>query len=208
MSTPAQVLGQVAALHPLLPALKKQQLQVREVQLPQGIQALYVSSQGSCQLFPKDQDTIFLSSLELDQLWERSLLVHEGFHALDDFQGPGPSVGHLESECRAWVGQAAYLDQELQSSSRQWPVLRDQLERLGHLERAALALALALVPGAGSGLPDYLRETLPSDSGIDSMLLNPKENLPGLLGLIYLSRPEAQVPVDGIAGEFLPSRAG
>ena len=204
MLLPKEIFSQVPALKKLLPPLEHGHLKVRQAELPEGIQALYVSAAGANRLFPETQDTIFLSSLESDGLWERSLLVHEGDHALDDFEGPPPSIGHLRSEVRAWVGQAAYLDQQLQHRPEDWPGLHLRLEQLGNLERGALALALAQVPGAASGLPQYLQQSLEPRSGLEQLLQDPVSNLSGLLGLIYFSRPETQIPVDGLADRFSP----
>lgn len=196
----------VQALKPLVREMQEGRLSVSTRQLPPGMKAVYAPSPGTVPGHAEVQDEVVLSDREewsRPGLWQRSIMVHEGYHARDDMEGtPKP---HLESEAKAWTGQAAYLIEELgQAGEDAWESLFADLSKLSNLERMSLAISAANVKCSGAcsatqdRLKDGLVETLTSFTGVESALKTPEASLPQALWLIYGTSRETKVNWDGI----------
>ena len=210
-STVSKVLGTVPRLKPIAERVASGAVKVEQRDLESGIHALYVSTPGTFAESPELHNIVLLNSddsWDLDEsLYDRSVLVHEGYHALDDLELAGQSTGYLDAECRAWKGQAAYLAEELaRTESTPDPLVKEMVAGgMGDLEKIAMALALRAAPVTAGALPvastleERLLGSLENATGVEELFEEPEKSLKGSLAFIYFTPPEATFELDGIA---------
>ena len=202
----ASTYDKVPLLSPLARVIREGRLGVSIKNLPAGMKAVYAPGKESVPGHPEVEDEIVLSDQEQwddPGLWERSIMVHEGYHALDDLKGV--PIPHLQSEATAWTGQAAYLIDELsQADEEAWGKLNQDLAVLTELERMSLAISTANVrcpkdlSPTRTRLQNGLLASIKSLTNVQSALAQPDIFLPRALWLIYGTSPDKLVPWDGI----------
>lgn len=107
------ILNQVPKLRPIAEKVAAGDIRVEQRKLPDGVQALYVPTAGNFKQEPSIEDAILINDRPGwdpdNSIYQRSILVHEAYHGLDDLNLAGHSTGHLESEVRASTGQPPTL---------------------------------------------------------------------------------------------------
>ena len=140
-------------------------------------------------------------------LFQRSILVHEAYHAKDDLELAGQAVPHLDAEVRAWSGQGAYLAEEISQSAEPNKLRKEFLEETStfdELTRLTLSLALAnatVTPeakGEAELLSATLQDSLVDISNTEGFYEKPAESLGSMIGLAYQASNETLLPLDGI----------
>lgn len=185
-------------------------LKVAKRSLGEGVKAQYIHTEGAYQAEPNLSDTILLSdSIDWSNqnLLNRSILVHEAYHAKDDLELAGQEMGQIASEKRAWTGQGAYLVEELSRSETpelEVDALIENLQALDELSRFCLSLAIAnaqVVPACKPQvelLNKRINSTIKKLDNIEPMYENPGSSLEGLLGWIYAGSRNSKFRLDGI----------
>ena len=205
-----QTIKSVPALGRVAQLAESGSIRVAQRKLGKGVKAQYISTEGSFKSEPELTDTVLLSS-DLDWtnagLMNRSILVHEAFHAKDDLELAGTELGQIESEKNAWTAQGAYLISELSQASDPQTEVNDFVEELksfDELGRFCLSLAVA----NAQVLPDQkpqadllinrMKSTITNLQNIDGLYETPDSSLEGALSLIYASSRNSKFKLDGI----------
>lgn len=214
ISSAARILRTAPALRPIATLVEQGEVSVQTRDLEEGIHALYVPTPGTFAEEPALNDGILLTSKREwnfdGNVYDRSILVHEGYHALDDLQLAQTGTTYLESEKRAWSGQAAYLVQELTETESPKEALQGLVQEmksrgLGGMEALGFGLGIRLAPlppehaAVGRLFEDAMvAEARDGMTGLDELFEDPGKSLTGLLTLIYMTSPDTRLELDGI----------
>lgn len=210
------ILNQVPKLRPIAEKVAAGDIRVEQRKLPDGIQALYVPTAGNFKQDPTLEDAILINDRPGwnpdNSIYQRSILVHEAYHGLDDLTLAGKGTGHLESEARAWTGQLAYIAEEIAATPDPKAGVEQVIQEakasgMAEMEMMTMALALrsaSLCPAASAAaalLDQRLLECASGLEGVQELLKKPAESLTGALGLIYWTTPKTQIELNGISAK-------
>lgn len=208
------ILNQVPKLRPIAEKVAAGDIRVEQRKLPDGVQALYVPTAGNFKQEPSIEDAILINDRPGwdpdNSIYQRSILVHEAYHGLDDLNLAGHSTGHLESEVRAWTGQLAYIAEQIAATADLKAgveqVIQDaKTSGMAEMEMMTMVLALrtaSVCPAATAAaalLEQRFLECASGITGIDQLLQNPAESLNGALGLIYFGSSKSEIELNGIS---------